>query len=75
MLGTGGLIALGWLLVPQLIDQIPDLVDNLATTLGELEQSLGLSKLAAEVVDEVSVTDILLSPGGARRHAAGADRP
>jgi predicted PurR-regulated permease PerM len=71
LLGTGGLIALGWVLVPQVIEQIPVLVDNLATTLGELEQTLGLSRLAEQVVEDVNLTDLLPAPAGILGGATG----
>jgi predicted PurR-regulated permease PerM len=71
LLGTGGLIALGWVLVPQVIEQIPVLVDNLATTLGELEQTLGLSRLAERVVEDVNLTDLLPAPAGILGGATG----
>lgn len=71
LLGTGALTALGWLLVPQVIDQIPELVDNLATTLRELQQTLGLSQLAEEVVQDVNLSDILPTPAGILGGATG----
>lgn len=71
LLGTGGLIALGWVLVPRVIDQIPDLVDSLATTLGRLEQTLGLGELAQDVVQDLDLVDVLPSPAGILGGATG----
>jgi predicted PurR-regulated permease PerM len=71
LLDTGGVIALGWLLVPQVIEQIPVLVDNLATTLGELEQTLGVGAMAREIADDVNLADLLPSPAGILGGATG----
>jgi predicted PurR-regulated permease PerM len=59
------------MLVPQLIDQLPVLVDNLATTLHGLEQTLGLRELAEEVVEDVDLTHLLPSPAGILGGATG----
>ena len=61
LLATSGLIALGWVLVPQVIDQIPELVESLGATLGELEQALGVAKMARELANDLDLADILPS--------------
>ena len=71
LLGTGGLIGLGWMLVPQLIYQLPVLVDNLATTLAELEQTLGVGEMARELADDIELADLLPSPAGILGGATG----
>ena len=71
LLGTGGLIGLGWMLVPQLIDQLPVLMDNLATTLAELEQTLGVGEMARELADDIELADLLPSPAGILGGATG----
>ena len=71
LLGTGGLIALGWVLVPRVIGQIPDLVDSLAITLDGLEQTLGLGELAQDVVQDLDLADVLPSPAGILGGATG----
>ena len=71
LLGTGGLIALGWVLVPRVIGQIPDLLESLATTLGGLEQALGVGELAQDVVQDLDLADVLPSPAGILGGATG----
>jgi len=61
LLATSGLIALGWVLVPQVIDQIPELVESLGATLGELEQALGVAEMARELANDLDLADILPS--------------
>lgn len=71
LLGTAGLIALGAVLVPQVIDQIPELVDNLTATFAELEQTLGLGALVEDVAEEFDLADVLPSPNGLLGGATG----
>jgi len=71
LLGSGGLVALGAALVPQIADQIPRLVDNLTTTFGELEQALGLRDLAQDVMEDFELSDVLPSPAGILGGATG----
>ena len=61
LLATSGLIALGWVLVPQVIDQIPELVESLGATLGELEQALGVAEMARELANDLDLADFLPS--------------
>jgi predicted PurR-regulated permease PerM len=71
LLATSGLIALGWVLVPQVIDQIPELIESLGATLGELEQALGVGEMARDLADGMDLADILPSPSGLLGGATG----
>src|SRR5918995_3049094 len=59
------------MLVPQLIDQLPILVENLATTLRGLEQTLGVGEMARELADDIDLADLLPSPAGILGGATG----
>jgi predicted PurR-regulated permease PerM len=71
LLGAALLAGLGAVLVPQVIAEIPELVDNLGTTLGELEQALGLGALVEDVANEVDLADVMPSPEGLLGGATG----
>jgi predicted PurR-regulated permease PerM len=71
LLATGGLLALGWILVPRLIEQIPDLVESLAATLRGLEQTLGAAEVARGLADDLELRDLLPSPAGILGGATG----
>ena len=71
LLATGGLIALGGIVVPGIIDQIPELLDSLAGSLGGLEQALGVAEMARELADDLDLRDLLPSPAGILGGATG----
>jgi predicted PurR-regulated permease PerM len=71
LLATGGVLGLGWVLVPQVIAQIPELIESLGATLGELEQALGVGEMARDLADGMDLADILPSPSGLLGGATG----
>ena len=71
LLATGGVLGLGWVLVPQVIAQIPELIESLGATLGELEQVLGVGEMARDLADGMDLADILPSPSGLLGGATG----
>lgn len=56
----GLLVAVGWLLVPQISEQLPQLVDNLTDTIKQLNRKLGLEALA----EDMDLSSALPSPAG-----------
>jgi predicted PurR-regulated permease PerM len=71
LLATGGMVALGWVLMPRVIDQIPDLLDSLAATLGRLDEALGAGEVAKELANALDLADVLPSPAGIPGGATG----
>jgi predicted PurR-regulated permease PerM len=54
----------GWLLTPQLIEQVPRLVENLSDTIRQLNRAVGLEAKAEEMAGEVDLMSALPSPAG-----------
>ena len=71
LLASGGMVALGWVLMPRVIDQIPDLLDSLAATLGRLDEALGAGEVAKELANNLDLADVLPSPAGILGGATG----
>ena len=71
LLASGGMVALGWVLMPRVIDQIPDLLDSLAATLGRLDKALGAGEVAKELANNLDLADVLPSPAGILGGATG----
>ena len=58
------LAALGWLLVPQISGQLPQLVQSVSDSVGELNRRLGLEAMAQEMAEDFNLRSALPSPSG-----------